>query len=126
MSTVFYDAHELGNLARVVADNPRRQPRLCMETLQEACETLACYSIVNADAYNERYPHHAKAVPETTEDIMKAAKRDTAGTAVVAALRVYQLLVYNTDGLMPDEIAARLQRLGSTLAGRVADALELR
>jgi hypothetical protein len=123
MSTVFFGAGELGNLARVAAEHPRRQPRLTGDELQSICAALAAFSVVNAQAYDVRYPAQPSAVPVTAEEIVGAARR-TSHPSVLRALRTYQLLHYNTDGLMPDDVAAKLQVVAIYLVGHVADVLE--
>lgn len=108
MSTIHFDAAELANIASALCDR--------YATKEDLAALLAEFSEVNTRAYNERYNAHASAWDagwilsqwSLTGDLGRAI--DTLG-----------LLEYNCDGLMSDELAAKIGRLALKAARKMSE-----
>lgn len=94
MSVCFFDADELGNVARALAPGASDYER---QRFQSCCEALAEISKANAEAYNEAYSHHADHDHQeghSADDIQAAAPAVTR-MQIKRAAQTAQLLDYN-------------------------------
>lgn len=125
MSTRFYDAHELGYIAKACSRNVSRSPTLCDTILTETAGILAKYSAKNALAYNNRYrPDISKRAEGWTETDIAYQARNIHTPDVHEALRTFRLMEYNADDLLDGRETEGLLRIATYLIGNLLDARE--
>jgi hypothetical protein len=120
MSTIFFGAEELANVAVVASLTLAVDSKEGAELLAKHVFLLSLFSEVNAKAYSVRYSHliEEPAVPWTAHEILDAAlvlMRDDAADKERSA-RTAMLLEYNADGLLPDELATEVRALDGLLS----------